>query len=598
MRIPPSAVIVRRLDALSSRRALVLPLFALLAIWFTSPLWAKPMNLGHGDWLWFHFTWDSARRTLLEFRGLPWWNPYYCGGNLGIANPQSLALSPLYLLLLPLQTAPAMKAYLGLSTFLGLWGTYELCRRNFGRGPFTVIAAVTFACSGTLGWHMNGQTAMCAFHLLPWVLYGFFRGAEPGQGRWSLLGGGAMATMVLSGGVYPTLVSGVTVTVTFLLAALVGWRGTTARDLFRSAAVVAIAFASYAAIKLVPVAEFLRDHRRPIAADDAIALRLVPQMLLEKRTTETQIWPHVGYAYAWWGEYGNYVGWGGIALGLVAIAFAGRRGRVPLFAGLFAFGVLLGEHGKLAPYALLRALPLLGNFRVPTRYWVVVDLWVACLVAAAGFRALRVRPSLRSVVLPALLGLGAWVSVDMIRTNGVAVYRAAMPTPPAPAAVKGAPLRMTGFAAWEMYRLPSQNLGTLRCWDEMSVGSAPGLRVGLPSEVSLSDPTAGSVSFVRWAPSEWRVRVEATRPATVVFNQNHYRGFRSDVGVVVARDGLVAVDVPAGSYTMTVRYRPPFFAVGVLWTLLALAGTGALLWRTARSRDEHAPRDDGVRADA
>jgi len=46
-----------------------------------------------------------------------------------------------------------------------------------------------------------------------------------------------------------------------------------------------------------------------------------------------------------------------------------------------ALALLLGDHGVASPYRWLRALPVFGSLRVPTRYWVLVNLGVALLVA-------------------------------------------------------------------------------------------------------------------------------------------------------------------------------------------------------------------------
>lgn len=49
-------------------------------------------------------------------------------------NPQGFALSPFFLILLPLPTAIAMKAHLAVMTFVGLCGTYQLARDRGARG--------------------------------------------------------------------------------------------------------------------------------------------------------------------------------------------------------------------------------------------------------------------------------------------------------------------------------------------------------------------------------------------------------------------------------------------------------------------------------
>lgn len=578
-------LLLRKLDALAHRRAVALTLFALIALAFTSPLYRRAMHLGHGDWLWFHFTWDTARKTLVEYHELPWWNPYYCGGNLGVANPQAFSLSPLFLLLLPLQTAVAMKAYLTTLTFAGLWGTYELCRARYGAGLWAVVAAVFFACSGYMGWHMNGQTGMANLHLLPWAVHFFLLGVR--RPVISLGTGLVLAFMLCTSGLYPCVITSVALAMVGLVVLFERQWGETLRVL-RSGAIAALSTVPYAAIKLVPLVDFLRDHRRPIPMDDAIGLPLLVDALLVRRTTETQIWDRGdGYLYAWWGEYSNYVGVAGVLIAAVGLWCARPRFGRELWLVLLALSLVIGDHGSYSPYAILRSLPMLGNLRVPTRYWVVVDVWVACLIAHAGWWltrqvGVRLRGKLRAMASAAMLLVALLFVVDVVRSNGVAIFAGAMPTAPALPHVEGLPFRQVTGSSSAMYRYPPRNQGTLRCFDELSVEISPALRPELPSEAYLLEPDAGAVSMLRWTPNSWLLSVDAARPTKVIVNQNDYRGWRAEGGVYAPYEGLVAVDVPEGHHEVRVWYRPRFYQLGVAVTFVSLLATGALLWRARR----------------
>jgi hypothetical protein len=577
-----AGVLVRHIDALCRRRVVVLPLLALVAIAFTSPLYLRPMNLGHGDWLWFHFIWDSARKTYLDFHEIPWWNPYYCGGNLGLANPNGFSASPLFLLLLPLPTALAMKAYLTTMTFGGLTGMYELCRRRYAGGLWAVVAAVFFSCSGYMGWHMNGQTGMANLHLLPWAALFYLEGIR--RPAAALCAGLVLAFMLCNSGVYPCVITSVALASHGLVVALEGRWGETLRAI-RSGAIAATSALAYAAFKLVPVVDYLRDHRRPIPKDDAIGLPVLIDALLVRRTTETQIWPHQGYAYAWWGEYSNYIGWAGIALVVAAIAVAGKRRE--RWLALAALGLVIGDHGSYSPYAILRSLPMVGNLRVPTRYWVVVDLWVGLMIASAGWRlsrraSLRLPGAARWWALAAMLGVAGVFVVDVVRNNGIAIMRGAMPTAPAPLNIRKAEFHQVRGSSWDMFRYPPRNLGTLHCFDELTVDISPALRAGLPSEAYLLEPDAGTVRIDRWSPSRWELSVDLSRPATVIVNQNAFRGWRVEGGTLVPHDGLVAAQVPAGKHALTVLYRPVGYLAGALVSLLSLSASLALALRLAR----------------
>ncbi len=560
-------------------RSAALALFAVIAAAFTSPLFARPLHLGHGDWLWFHFTWDSARRSIVGFHELPWWNPYACGGTLGVANPQSFGFSPLFWLLLPLPTALAMKVYLALAVFLALWGTWELAVHHRAGGPFAIVGAVLFGCSGTLGWHMNGQTSMAAFAGLPWLA--LFTRRAAADLRWSLAAGAALATMTLSAGVYPTAFGALLVGALTVLSVVErprAWR----RALTAAGATLA-AFTAFAAVKLVPMLEFLRDHGRPVGRDDAISPALLLPMLLERRTTETQIWPHGGYIYAWWGEYGNYVGWTGLVVALTLAALSGRRGRPALALAALGLGLVLGDHGPLSPYALLRELPLFSSLRVPTRHWVLVDLGVALAVAIGGARLRRMRRPWAVPVSLALSVASVWLVVDLVRTNGVAVFAGAMQTPPAPPDLPPAPIRQVRGEAHAMYRYPPRNLGTLACFDEVTVELSPRRRAGAPSEAWVDPPSTGAARVVAWSPSALVLDVDVAEGARVAVNQNGYRGWRVEGGTLDVRDHQLGARVPAGRHRVRLWYRPLGYRWGVALTAGAVLGSIVVLARRRRA---------------
>lgn len=584
---PQSTRVLSRLERFARRRCCAVPWAILLALTFLSPLWRKPMAQGHGDWLWFHFAWDAARRSLVTFGEPLYWNAYYCGGSFGLANPQSFALSPALFLLWPLPTAIALKAFLTICVFLGAWGTWELCRLVYPRGSGlgALLAAATFACSGALGWHMNGQLAMANMQLYPWVFWLLWQGrTRPSRG---FAAGGLLGLMLLDCGVYPAVLGAVGVGIFTLVSIGVDLSSrdrARAAGTLRSGLLAAIAMPTTAAIMLVPLADVLRDHRRPVPVDDAIPLSFVPRMLLERHTTETQIFPRDGSPlhYAWWGEYGNYVGVLGICLLGAALLLVRGAVRERLTAlALFAF--LLGDHGAWSPFGLFRKLPLLGSLRVPTRYWPLVTLFVAVTLSVFVDQALRWGRRQASVRLRLALGtvsiaVCASFVIDLVHTNGIAVHAGAMPNPPAPPDEPFVAFHQVLGRAWPMTEFPPKNQGTLRCFDELYVARAPGLRPGLPSEVYLEDDTAGAVRIEHWTPSEVRFVAELTHPTTVVYNQSFYRGWRAEGATITQPRGLIGAELGPGTHRVRFFHRPIGLPAGATVSLLALLVL-VLLWR-------------------
>lgn len=573
---------VRHVDQASRRRVVGVSWAIVLGAVFLAPLYRADARhaQGHGDWLWFHFAWDTARRSLLQFHEPLYWNPYYCGGSFGLANPQSFALSPSLLLLSPFSTAVGLKLFLSLHVALGAWGMWELARALAPRagGLGALLAAAAFACSGSMGFHMNGQISMANFELYPWVFLGLVAGRTRPLAAFGA--GAVLAVMVLDNGVYAAALGAVGASL-FAAVDLVFVQKSRSDRLssVRALAIASSAAVGLSAVRLLPIAHVMRAFPRPIASDDSIPLSFVPRMLLERHTTETQLWDNaaLGLTYRWWGEYGNYLGGMGLALVVAAWITTGRRLllRERLVAlGLFA--LLLGDHGSFSPFGVLRHIPPFGGLRVPTRYWPLVTLFAVLPLSVFVHRAIRRiralgRPAVRAAAGVSFTLVCVGVVGDWVWSNGIAVHEGAMVRPPPPADQPFVSFHQVLGSAWPMTDYPPRNQGTLRCFDEVRVPPAPGLRASLPSEVFAVPAQGTTTTITRWTPNEVEVQVDARSSAAdlvaIVYNQTLYRGWVTEPGPPLPIAGLVATNVARGEHRVTFRFRPEGFSLGLLISL-------------------------------
>ena len=70
--------------------------YAAIAAWYCAPLFASPNGLGTHDWDQHLFYYGSVIKSVVEYGQLPFWNPWYCGGNVLWQNPQIPLLSPVF----------------------------------------------------------------------------------------------------------------------------------------------------------------------------------------------------------------------------------------------------------------------------------------------------------------------------------------------------------------------------------------------------------------------------------------------------------------------------------------------------------------------
>ena len=76
------------------RRVALIALYGVLSVAFCAPLFAQPQGLGANDWDQHLFYYGVVLKNVVEYGQMPFWNPWYCGGNVMWQNPQIAILQP------------------------------------------------------------------------------------------------------------------------------------------------------------------------------------------------------------------------------------------------------------------------------------------------------------------------------------------------------------------------------------------------------------------------------------------------------------------------------------------------------------------------
>ena len=614
-----------------TRRPLVLALFALVAFALCAPMlrfpsrWADPY-----DWRYFQAMEEAFRHTVLAYRQVPLWNPYACGGEVGLANPQSTVAAPTFLLTLAFGTPLGLRLAVLVYLFCALDGTFRLARDLGMSTAGALVAGLAFGGCGWFAMHLSsGHVNFAGAALYPYLLLCFRRAAlprtEPSSTawRWTLPAGALLAWMAGLGGTY-TVPMGVVLLAAYGAGEALAHRSP--RPLLVGVAVGLVALAIGAA-RLLPLLEFALDHPRHVAEHDGNGALDVLRMFFSWRHT---LAPVDGHVY-WWHEYGCHLPYLALALaplGLLAgdggerrlrpidfapalvfavwtafaIALPGwdryfgarlipyrdayhllgatallvpvlRRNKRPRDAGLLAvvllgLGIVVGTAWPHGPWGLVRRLPLYRDLRVPSRYLVLVAL-VLALWAGRGLDVAR-----------------AWLATHRVRTRPLAATAVALVLVEVLAyglptyddarflTMRAAPVDEPAF-----YQEPGDwtamldgviaRRGTLKCDEEAPLQRGE-LDPGPGEQVRLLDPSAGSAELVAWSPNRLAIAADLARPTEVLVNENWNEHWRARGGRAVSVAGRLAIAAPAGRATLVLRYRPRSFVVGALVSALAL----------------------------
>lgn len=546
---------------------------------------------------------EAARRTFVDYHELPAWNPWFCGGIVGLSNAPSNVLAPDFLLRLLFGTVPGRKLTVLFFVVLGMEGTFRYARRNKASAIGAAMGAVAFSTSGhfvsLLTW---GWVFMFHYALIPWVALSFEEGIRK---RWWIVAGGFfMAWLVLGGGTYVAPYTGLVLALLFVnetARAALRLDGDESARWYRPALVLlgmAAIAVGLSAIRLFPLLELLTSHARPVEQKDQTGPISVVSMLALRR--EHRMWG------AGAGDY--YVGSYVFLLGLVAAVLADRK-AAKFWAVALVFGAFAcGEFVEDSPYEWMRKVPVFSQLRFPVRMVTVCALFVA-LAASRGLT--RIEDGVRRLVelaygrLPARargqrLGLfvGIVAGVAATYVSAKIAYKAAEDVVEHNEVKQGTlyvmdppqrymdEFRQARGNRWDAHVWPYASRGSLHCFEEHELFVSPYLRGDLPQEEYGGPETDTQVERISWSPHRIVLRVKSSGPGRVIVNQNHSEHWKSDVGEVGSDGGLLRVKVPPGEHVVTLTYSDWHVRLGALVTFATVLGIAIAASKRARRRGQ------------
>ena len=149
-----------------------------VAFLFLQPVFSGIQNWGLYDWDQHFFYHESPRISLLTFNEFPLWTPYYCGGNVVLANPQSAFLSPFFAFVLLFGAVAGLKLEALAYLTIGLAGTFLVARKLGCNNMASFFAAVVFMFSSWFAVRVVvGHTTFFPFALLSFAFLFYLNSA-------------------------------------------------------------------------------------------------------------------------------------------------------------------------------------------------------------------------------------------------------------------------------------------------------------------------------------------------------------------------------------------------------------------------------------
>lgn len=575
---------IRWTDRLASMTLLRLVLWVTVVAWTHAGIFTDPWNIA--QWMDDHqfYAWEESDRiTLLRYGQLPAWNPYWCGGSVGIPAPEDPFLSPDFVLRLIFGVAHGRRLTIFLLVVLGLEGMYRLCRKLDASAVGSAFGALVYAnCDRFVGFIRDGWIHFLGFELIPWVVLGLIAGVT--SWRWRIVGGFFFAWIVLAPGTYPTpftLIVVAYMTIALFFYSLLRRDQEPATDpewwhrpwvaIWISAATIGLVALGLTFGKLAPTLVWVRQFARTFT----------PTEMHEPTQLFNGMWPHYGAV---------------LVIALIGVATADVAAAIFCGGAILAYALARGDYGEHAPFHILKALPIVGQLRYPDRYMV---LFVFFISAAASRGITRLEDAIPALVrrlwdgihwarrttappFPALagsiaVGIATLLAYGQVRPLAEEVLTPMRIRPHSmyvepPPLVYEQPFRQHRGNRRDGHIFPPMNMGSLYCAVGNPLPESPLLRADLPQEEYPADPTKATVKRLVWSPLAIELEVDAKEPTTIYVNQNWAPQWRTSIGTVKSVEKLLAVDVPAGKNIVRLEYKDRFLVGCLLVSLATLLG--------------------------
>lgn len=574
------------------RAAALLGLATLFSVYAWWPLLAAYPRSIDGDGPYFQRFAEAARASIVNYRELPLWNPYECGGIPLWDNPEVFVLSPLYLIGLPFQDSTrAMQFW-----YIGHSALGFVCMWLFARLELKLSRLATLAVSivwAFFGFHQHhyagGHTTFVSFLFLP-LAFLLWRRAEKDL-RMAVGLGLLFALMIYEAGTYPLPHFALALFVETLTRLRPVDR---IRRIAAAAAIVGLVTVTVGAARFLPLIDQMRSHTRALGAEsDHLALKTLSEMFTARDLGRHSM--HVeGQGYVW-GEYGSYIGLITILLAALGIVACGAEYAWMVVVLFVMVAFMFGNFAPYAPWSVLKrhVFPF-KEMRVPSRFCLETSFF---LIAFAGLAADRfvdwatrvlerarsripktllhpeVRAATSAVLLgAALVGAGDVLALAADLNSQHVGFPGTTPVQPSPRLYFGG----SGLASF--IDQPRQNRGRLECWSEWAFYSGAPLWQGDVPQARTRDDGA-VVEVANRTQNTFTIDANVTRPSVVLVNSTFDKGWRTSVGRAFELDKQLALELPPGHHRVLVRYWPQYLTLGLVLTPLALALSILALFR-------------------
>lgn len=554
---------------------------AILGFWYSSG------TLGIADWdLYFPYH-HYLRRTILEFKQFPLWNPWTCGGTAALADPEFPLFTPTFLV----ETIFGIPIGFRLAIFFSIAttavGTLLLSKRlGLSIAGATIAALGISFGSVTLLEIVEGHPNVLSAMWLPWIFWAWFgayqdRVAKRNAIKNTLATSAFLALAFFQGGIYLLSYTGLVFLVMIIIAGK-------SRLAFKTTIISTIWALCITAVKLVPTLLWLREYPDESYASSAYTLPWLTEILFGRHLHGTDI---IFEQTSGWHEYGAFIGIG-IAILATIGAIAARKKRIAqgLIIGTI-IAILLSTTGP-ALKGVFDLIPFIPRSNISR----IILFAVMSLSLLAGFGIDYLKKLLRSNTLITIII--CFVAVELISFS-YPLSEQAFVLPPVYPVVAPAPSPIA-FTT-NRYDQQGQESRTTRTYAAakegygvfaycMVLGPPPAVRTihdkgdnDVFDIFPKKELTQANLRF--WSPNKVIIDTNSTQEIEVRLNTNYAKGWYANDMPAEEEAGRVSAILSPNTTHVIFEYRPPGLKIGLLITLITILSISYIFDKQRRKKE-------------
>jgi hypothetical protein len=546
---------------------LVALIFIIITLLFSYPLYNNLNNWGIHDWD-QHLLYEGVpQATITQYHQFPLWNPYQCGGNVMLANPQSSFLSIHFPLTLLFGEVIATKLAIMLYLFIGLLGMWYVCRKLELSPIASYVPPIILMLSGVYAVRMTvGHTNWFYLAYIPWIFLCYLKTKE--NKRYIIPASLLLALIYLGGGIHPFIITILVLVVHATIEAIRYKRIKQITTIF----LILLLFMPFAAIKLIPTLA-VQNEMLPIEQTDTQPNSLA---LLYKALVENN--PDLTYSTSplWqWHEYYGYIGVLPLLLSLFTFVLW-KKTKTYILATITILIIIFSQNLFPTVWNLIYKIPFASLFHGPSRFLFAAIFFIAILT---GYTLTYVENNNKRFSKILIMMIFLFLLFDLTSANSPLLEEGFTIEPQET-------IQTDFYSIYadnneytnQQYTTFLSNRGIWNCYErfypkeqgaipkETLSGQQYGNYVGEAYVAESNTPR----TITYWSPN--KVIIEAT-PGTLVLNQNYITGWKATVNNkkqdVFSYNGAIATEVKEAT-TFTFYYLPNAFIVGLLVSVICL----------------------------